>query len=549
MIHRRFRQILVSFLGTVLLILIGNAFRAPLQASLPPAPAQDAVPFVHLFEWKWTDVALECENFLGQQGYGAVQISPPNEHVLVPEMEYPWWQRYQPVSYQIESRSGTRAEFADMVSRCHAAGVKIYADAVINHMAGRSQGVGIAGTPFTKYNYPGLYTARDFHPCKENIQDYGDRHQVTHCELVGLADLDTHSAYVQNRIADYLADLVSLGVDGFRIDAAKHIASGDLAEILNRVAEKIGSRPYVYQEVIDPGYEAIRKSEYYDNGKVIEFEYGRLVAEAFTGVEGKTLAQLETLAENPALMPNEKAIVFIDNHDKQRGHAGGGTYLTYKSGALYDLANIFMLAYPYGKPQVMSSFDFTSSDQGPPSNQLGQTNDIYHNGQANCFKEWICEHRRVAIASMVNFRSQLTAEDTLNHWWSNGNQIAFGRGQVGFVVLNRSETALTQTFQTSLPPGEYCNIITAALTENLQDCTVAQDTVAQDTVAQDKIQVNAQGEFTATVPPLTAIALHQSAKITLTRCGSLPTLASLAKVPKRDRQLQTQLSHPIACNH
>ena len=39
--------------------------------------------------------------------------------------KYPWWQRYQPVSYKLESRSGTRQELANMISRCNEAGVKI----------------------------------------------------------------------------------------------------------------------------------------------------------------------------------------------------------------------------------------------------------------------------------------------------------------------------------------------------------------------------------------------------------------------------------------
>ena len=30
---------------------------------------------VHLFEWKWPDIAKECENFLGPLGFGGVQVS------------------------------------------------------------------------------------------------------------------------------------------------------------------------------------------------------------------------------------------------------------------------------------------------------------------------------------------------------------------------------------------------------------------------------------------------------------------------------------------
>lgn len=27
-----------------------------------------------MFEWKWTDIASECEKFLGPKGYGGVQV-------------------------------------------------------------------------------------------------------------------------------------------------------------------------------------------------------------------------------------------------------------------------------------------------------------------------------------------------------------------------------------------------------------------------------------------------------------------------------------------
>src|SRR5207302_10741725 len=77
--------------------------------------------FVHLFEWKWTDIANECERVLGPAGFTAVQISPPEEHSLT--SNHDWSERYQPVSYSIvRSRSGTGPEFVDMVQRCAAVG-------------------------------------------------------------------------------------------------------------------------------------------------------------------------------------------------------------------------------------------------------------------------------------------------------------------------------------------------------------------------------------------------------------------------------------------
>lgn len=29
---------------------------------------------VHLFEWRWADIAAECERFLGPNGFGGVQV-------------------------------------------------------------------------------------------------------------------------------------------------------------------------------------------------------------------------------------------------------------------------------------------------------------------------------------------------------------------------------------------------------------------------------------------------------------------------------------------
>ena len=46
------------------------------------------------------------------------------------------------VSYNLDSRGGDRAAFADMVSRCKAAGVNIIVDSILNHMTGYDLGAG-----------------------------------------------------------------------------------------------------------------------------------------------------------------------------------------------------------------------------------------------------------------------------------------------------------------------------------------------------------------------------------------------------------------------
>src|SRR5213083_1752595 len=104
----------------------GPAERPSLDQSYRPSGHMAAGDvFVHLFEWKWTDIANECEQVLGPAGFAAVQVSPPEEHSITPNHD--WSERYQPVSYSIaRSRSGDSLAFVDMVQRCAAVGVGIY---------------------------------------------------------------------------------------------------------------------------------------------------------------------------------------------------------------------------------------------------------------------------------------------------------------------------------------------------------------------------------------------------------------------------------------
>lgn len=173
--------------GAAAVAVTGNA---PAQASPPGEKDVTAV----MFEWNFASIARECTDRLGPAGYGYVQVSPPQEHLQGGQ----WWTSYQPVSYKIAGRLGDRTAFKNMIDSCHAAGVKVVADSVINHMANGS-GTGTGGTPFSKYDYPGLYSGSDMDDCRATISNYQDRGNVQNCELVQLPDLDTGEEYVRGR--------------------------------------------------------------------------------------------------------------------------------------------------------------------------------------------------------------------------------------------------------------------------------------------------------------------------------------------------------------
>ncbi|MBB3053039.1 alpha-amylase [Prauserella isguenensis] len=438
------RSRLPAILSTVLLTAGLTAGTAGPAAAAPPGdPDEDVI--ANLFQWNWDSVAAECTNNLGPNGFGGVQVSPPAESASVEN--HPWWDVYQPVSYDLTSRLGDRADFAAMVEACETAGVDVYVDAVINHMTGQdSGGTGYGGTTFPdKYTYDGRYSTGDFHHYPDDcpnpsgeVENYDDLAEVQNCELLGLADLDTGDEYVRDEIASYLNDLISMGVDGFRIDAAKHIPAADIAAIESR----LNGDPYVYQEVIPGG--AVDLDDYRRNGDLLEFTYGRKLAEQFRG----NISDLETFGESWGMQPSADSVAFVDNHDTERD----GSTLSYKDGRTYLLANIFSLAWDHGTPQVFSGFTFSGRDQAPPSNADGTVTDVDCGDEA-----WTCTTHDPAILGMVGWHNAVKGTQVQN-WWSDGaNLIAFNRGDKGFVTINNSDEEVTRWFDTGLPAGTYCD--------------------------------------------------------------------------------------------
>ena len=410
---------------------------------------------VQLFMWNWESIAAECE-WLGQNGVDWVLTSPPQEHIQGSQ----WWTVYQPVSYQIESRFGTRDEFAAMVQTCGDAGVDIIADAVINHMAGIDGGVGVAGTEFTKYEYPGLYTREDFHTCNQTasgqIENYGDFAQVQNCELLGLSDLNQKSEHVQQQILAYLNDLLSLGVAGFRIDAAKHINALDLADIVEQLPE--GTR--VLQEVIRGGGEPVTPEQYLATGELWEFSYARAMKKFF---KSRVIASAASPGRFDEYTPSAQTLSFVSNHDTERNRET----LTYANPVGFELATAMMLAENYGQPMLYSSYAFDDRDAGPMEtggrvlNAECQTDDAgfvswKDEYQAN---EWICQHRLESTVKMIGFRDWVGTAPVVEQFRDSG-VYGFAREGKGYFIVNVKPTnSIDVSVATTLPDGEYTNLL------------------------------------------------------------------------------------------
>lgn len=433
----------------------------------------------NLFEWNWPSVAKECTTQLGPAGYAGVQVAPPQDSTKrtsvgngSDDVLHPWWEVYQPADYRLTSRMGTEAQFKAMVKTCRAAGVKVYVDAVINHMTGQGT-TSYGGETFTKYAYPGLYSASDFHGYPANcpvppasgsadgegsIRDFNDYRQVFDCELVGLSDLNTSKAKVRSTLAAYLNKLLSYGVSGFRVDAAKHVGQGDLAAIQSRLRRTVdGTRPYFALEVGAGSPGRISPAAFTGQGQVLGFDYTSAIQNAFKSYDDSStprndgnIGDLKVFGEAAGLLPSANELVFIQNHDTERN----GSSLNYKDPNNL-IATQFMLAYPYGTPQVYAGFTFgTDTNQSPPSTADGLITNTDCGSAA-----WNCTDRQLGVKGMVRFHNRV-GQAPVRNWYDDGtNLIAFSRGNVGFFSTNNATKAKTVTVRTGLPAGRYCDVI------------------------------------------------------------------------------------------
>lgn len=467
--HRRFASKIISMIAASAMLITGFAVVGNASAVASGGGSTNSKEtstnvtlkskgvIVTAFQQNWNSIAQECTKTYGPEGVKYVQVSPPQDHIKGKA----WWTSYQPVSYSLNSKLGTETEFKQMITTCKAAGVGIIADAVINHMTGadNKNTVGVGGSKYDASNQSFTdvgYTKDDFHKSTENIKDYTNAEEVWTHRLVGLLDLDTSKPHVQQVLGKYFADLLKLGVVGFRVDAVKHISQADMAAIKAEAARQASTTPdkiWWMQETIGNPSEAkeIQPTAHLNEGEVNEFGYSYQLKQSFKGSlmqSGKPLNKIQD-----GMIASDKAAIFVTNWDTERGNS----VLTYKDGRRYALANAFMLAWPYGTPNVYSGYKFDTHDEGAP----GATDTSVPNVTCGAGSKWQCTQRWTSIRGMIGFYNAVQGAKVTN-WQDDGdNNIAFSREGKGFLAINNSLDEKEVSYKTDLPNGEYCNVYAA----------------------------------------------------------------------------------------
>lgn len=114
----------------------------------------------------------------------------------------------------------------------------------------------------------------------------------------------------------------------------------DLAQIYSKLRDlnylqgyAKGTKPFIFQEVIDSGTEAVTKTEYNNLAAVTEFQYGTDLSKALRK-EDTLISSFGNWGEPWGMLPSRDALVFVDNHDTQRST---DRPLIYKDGKIYKV--------------------------------------------------------------------------------------------------------------------------------------------------------------------------------------------------------------------
>lgn len=201
------------------------------------------------FNWQINSVRENLPK-IAEQGFSTIQLSPLQNHK---EPENPtWYLGYQITNFKVGNRLGSREDLKRLCDDADRYGIKIIVDCVLNH-TGNDGGGDLELVPSKEVD-PMILKNKDFWHEPFRINNFEDRYECTQGSI-GLPDLNTANHDLQDIMINYLNDLISLGVKGFRFDACRHIELDDDpngSDFWDRVLGSLHNREelFMYGEVI-----------------------------------------------------------------------------------------------------------------------------------------------------------------------------------------------------------------------------------------------------------------------------------------------------------
>lgn len=418
--------------------------------------ATNTESILHAWSWNFPTIAENMRQ-IAEAGFTMVQTSPV-QNCYAPEgsgkkifddnvTEGNWYYYYQPTDWKIGNNIlGTRDQMKQMMDSAAKYNIDIIVDVLPNHTA-----FDIDAVSEDFYKAVGgrdkMFHSQGLQP----VKDYNDRLQCTLWGSGALPDVNTENPDFQKYYMEFVNDLLSLGVKGFRYDTAKHIgvhsdpvdsASGvkendfwDVATGRKAVKGVKLAVPYdslfVYGEVLQD--RNVPETEYAEYFGQTASGYGHILREA---LDKGSVNGLDIIEWHHSAAP-EHLTTWVESHD---------TYANaHESAHLSDeqirTGWVFLTARQNGTPLFFSRPAGSTRQKYWGDNILGaRGNDEFFHPE---------------VAAVNKFRTAMNGQKEDVRISDNGQVLLVNRGKKGAAVVNISKFANFVNLPTGLPDGTY----------------------------------------------------------------------------------------------
>jgi glycosidase len=239
--------------------------------------------------------------YIADMGFSAIWISSVVDNQSGGYHGY-WARDY----YSVEEHFGDMESLKSMVDRAHELNLKVIVDLAINHTGLQSL----------------LYadeTLRDswFNP-RRDIEDGSDRFQMENHWLQNLPDLNHNNPEVRRYLIDMsIWWIEQTGIDGYRLDAVRHVPADFWAEFSAAIKERFPGF-YLIGEVFDGNPAALARYQRWGIDGLLDFPMYFAVRDMVRNGETGTRFNQAVLNARQNIPFDDFMGTFIDNHDVPR---------------------------------------------------------------------------------------------------------------------------------------------------------------------------------------------------------------------------------------
>ena len=409
-------------------------------------------------------------SYLAGLGVTAIWISPPVDNLNTnipdgsgnPTAAYHGYQArdFKRIEEHFGNSSNTWTEFDDLVSAAHSNGIKVIVDFAPNHST--QDNAGEYGALYDNGTFLGNYTSDTngyFHH-NANISGGGwdDRYQVQYYTLFDLADLNQENSTVDGYLKAAAQLLQQHGVDGFRIDAVKHVNWGweySFANSIYTYGDSFLFGEWYQGNTSDPLYHDSYKFANKSGISLLDFPLNTAIRNVFGS--NTNFSDIDTVisTEGGNFTWKEDLVTFIDNHDMSRFLSLNNNNNRLHEALSFVLTSRGIPCIYYGTEQYLH-------------NDTGGGTDPYNRPMMANFSTSTTAYQLIGTLSTLRRNNPAIGYGSMGQRWINSDVYIYERkffGSVVLVAINKNETTgySISGLNTSLPAGSYSDYMSGLL--------------------------------------------------------------------------------------